>query len=73
MKYPVRWAVACPTTEESSYKALWSMFMLTADDSAIYFCVTEAVSTVSSLNTCPEIAQHADSVRLLSFELAKSR
>ena len=49
------------------------MFMLTADDSAIGFCGTEAVSTVSLLNAFPEIAQHADSARLLSFEIAKSR
>ena len=49
------------------------MFMLTADDSAIDFWGTEAVSTVFLLNAFPEIAQHADSVRLLSFEIAKSR
>ena len=49
------------------------MFMLTADDSAIYFCETEAVSTVSLLNGFPKTAQHADSVRLLPFEIAKSR
>ena len=50
------------------------MFMLTADDdSAIYFCGTEAVSIISLLNDFPEIAQHADSVRLLSFQIVKSR
>ena len=49
------------------------MFMLTAEDSAIYFCGTEAVNTVSLPNDFPEIAQHADSVRFLSFEIAKSR
>ena len=47
------------------------MFMLTADD--IYFCGTEAVNTVSLQNYFPGIAQHADSVRLLSFEIAKLR
>ena len=48
------------------------MFMLTADDSAIGFCGTEAVSTVSLPDNFPEIAQHADSVRFLSFEIAKN-
>ena len=46
--------------------------MLTADDSATYFCGTEAVRTASLLNVFPEIAQHADSVRLLSFDIARS-
>ena len=59
-------------TTEPSCKALWSMFMLTAG-SAIGFCGTEAVSTVSLPNVFPEIAQHADSVRLLTFAMAKSR
>ena len=48
--------------------------MLTADDNSVtYFCGTEAVNTVSLPNDFPEIAQHADSFRLLSFEIAKSR
>ena len=46
------------------------MFMLTADN-AINFFGTEAVIIVS--NVFPETAQNVDSVRLLSFEMAKSR
>ena len=52
-------------------KALWSMFMHTVDDSAIGFCGTEVVNTISLPNVFPKIAQHADSVQLLSFEIAK--
>ena len=37
------------------------------------FCGTEAVSIISLINDFSEIAQHADSVSLLSFEIAKSR
>ena len=51
-------SLLCPTTEEPSCKALWSMLMLTTDDSAIYFCGTEAVCTVSLQNDFPEITQH---------------
>ena len=47
------------------------MFMLTAD--YIYFCGTKAVNAVSLQDDFPEIAQHADSVRLLSFEITKLR
>ena len=49
------------------------MFMHAADDRAIGFCGAEAVSTVSLPNAFPEIAQHADSVRLFSFEITKTR
>ena len=66
----VRLPLLFPT--EPFAKALWSMFMLTTD-SAIGFCGTEAVVTVSSPNFPPEIAQHVDSFRLLPFAMAESR
>ena len=64
-------SLLCPT--EQFPKVLWSIFRYTADDSAMGFCGTEAVSTVFLPNVFPEIARHADFVCLLSFEIAKSR
>ena len=48
------------------------MFMLTAD-SAIGFCWTEVVNTISLQSVFLEIAQYADDARLLTFAMAKSR
>ena len=64
-------SLLCPTVP--FHKVLWSMFMHIADGIDTGFCGSEAVSTFSLQNVFPEIAQHADSIRLLAFEKAKSK